>query len=193
MEEKKQTGNECPQSPIPGMSQEEYAKKLREITEKVKEQNEQEVIECQKCIELLEDPKLDKFQLCPLIHNFILLAPDARFPLRDDLIDLLREQVRQIGIFGKDRKAVADVLTMAKQNRHIDKEKDHAAFDLSQFLTTYFHFMFKCGLQDNEKEQNILKHIRTYMLDEFRKVKQAKEKAVKRCEDILSHKLAGEK
>jgi len=193
MEEKKTLDNECPQSPLPGMSQEEYSKNLRETTEKVKTQNSEEIVECQKCIDILEDPTMEKFQLCPIIHNFILLAPAARFPLRDDLTDLLREQVRQVGIFGKDRKAIADVLTMAKKNKHIDKEKDHAAFDISQFLTTYFHYMFKLGLQDNEREKKILQHIRTYMLDELKKAKQSKEECVMRCDDILSHKLLGEK
>lgn len=183
------------QSPIPGMSLKDYNVNLRKTTQAVKDMNLQEIEHCKHNIEQLERENLDKLELPILVHNFILLAPQHRFKLLDDIETLLRELVRQFGlvnVLSKVRRDAVKVIEDIKDVRKFDKEEEYAQVDISQFLTAFFHFMFKGKLQDNHEQRKVLKHIRDYMTEKLKEVLANKERTVRECDEILSKKLAGE-
>jgi len=184
------------QSPIPGMTMENYSANLRKTTQAVKDQNLEEIGYCKHNIEQLEREDLDKLELPILIHNFILLAPQHRFEILDDIEKLMRELIRAAGlenkIFSKERRAAVKVLEDIRDVKKQDTAMEYAQFDISQFLTAYYHFMFCGKYQDNHEQRKLLKHIRDYMTEKLKVVLKEKEKTVSACDEILSKKLAGE-
>lgn len=182
-------------SPIPGMSLADYTANLRKTTEATKQMNLEEIGHCKHNIEQLQREDLDKLELPILVHNFIILAPKYRFKVLDNIETLMRELVRSIGLLkaiSKERQAAVKVLNDIKEVKRIDKEEEFGQVDISQFLTAYFHFMFIGKHEDNHAQRKALKDIREYMIEKLKIVQTEKERAVSNCDEILSHKLAGE-
>lgn len=183
------------QSPIPGMSREEFNVNVRKTAEATKNINVEELGYCKKCIEELEKPDLNKLRLPILIHNFIILAPQFRFKILEEIETLMRELVRSLGLIkmiSTERRAAVKVLNDIKEVMKFDKEEEYAQVDISQFLTAYYQFMIAGKYEDNHAQRKCLKNIRDYMTEKLKTVKAQKEQAIANCDDLLKHKLAGE-
>lgn len=183
-----------PQSPVPGMTQEEYAAGVRYTAEKTKQLNLKEIGYLNQMLERLTAPDFDNCELPAQVHNFILLCPKDRFDLIPIMKDLLRMDLWNTPFSDRvHRSQIKDVLDEIEHNIEVDIEVDHALFDISQFLTSHFCAITQIGIKENHTMRKKYKAIYEHILNKVRAAIYEKKQTVRSCDDILSRRLLGEK
>lgn len=182
------------QSPVPGMTQEEYAAGIRYTAEQTKQLNLKEIGYLKQMLERLTAPDFDNCELPVQVHNFILLCPKDRFALIPIMKDLLRADLWNTPFHDRThRSQIKDVLGEIEHNIEVDTEEDHALFDISQFLTSHFCAVTQIGIKENHTMRKKYKDIYNHILKHVRSAIYEKNQTVRSCDDILSRRLLGEK